>query len=224
MSLAAESAWPPSARPVRRAGAVPVEFVGLARRYRSKIAVAHSHAEPAAERLIEPYRPRSGFEPWPRLTMLERLSRRWRALPTGNRVPSASRYAAGKVEIADLWLTPARISLPTWADDELALCLTLRVIEIAPPDFSDTSLTVATVGLHALARRYERGVGRTDAAVLRDLLALGPGYLSTFREEVEAGADFAIPLPCGGIWIGAATELDGNPLLGVRTFVDGDAR
>lgn len=75
--------------------------------------------------------------------------------------------------------------------------------------------------LHALARRYERGTCRDDAAVLRDLLALAPGYVSTFQDndEIEEGADFAIQAPAGaGFWLGAVKS--DPPELVVRTFIE----
>src|ERR1700681_139832 len=97
MPLAAESAPSRAELPkpgqlsVRRVGSVPLEFIGLARLFRTKIAAAASVAEPAAERLIAPFRPRPGFLPMPRRAMLERLKRRWRAIPEDNRFPSARR-------------------------------------------------------------------------------------------------------------------------------------
>jgi hypothetical protein len=161
--------------------------------------------------------------------MLERLSRRWWALPTGNRFPSARHCCdAGRLEFGDLWLRPSSLLQPGWSDNEPAVLLSLRVIAIEPPSFSDESLIVATIGLHALARRYERGAGRADAAILRDLLALVPGYVATFQDndEIEDGDDFAIPAPAGGgLWIGAAKVGGGVPsVLAVRTFIDTSTR
>jgi hypothetical protein len=77
--------------------------------------------------------------------------------------------------------------------------------------------------LHELARRYQRGAGRDNVSVLRDLLGLAPGYATTFRDndEIEDGADFAIPVAAGGVWIGAAKSERGCPQeLVVRTFIE----
>jgi hypothetical protein len=123
-----------------------------------------------------------------------------------------------------LLLQPGRLLLPGWDGDELAVVLKLRVVTIEPPSFSDVSVCVAVVGLHAIARRYERGTGREDAAVRRDLLTLAPGYVATFQDndEIEDGDDFSIPAPAGGgFWIGAASQSGGaDPVLLVRTFVE----
>jgi hypothetical protein len=209
---------------IRRTGNVPLEYIGRARLYRSKIATANAVAEPEVERLLAPFRPRPGFVPWPRHTMLRSLARRWGALPRGNRFPSAAKRCCdvGKIELADLWLKPSRLLQPGWSDNELAITLSLRIVSIEPPSFSDESLIVAQIGLHALARRYERGADRTEAAVLNDLLGLAPGYVATFGDpdEIEDGDDFAIPAPAGGgFWIGAASQTGTAPKLLVRTFI-----
>jgi hypothetical protein len=206
---------PPGAR-------VPLEFIGLARQFRTRIAAAHAKAEPAGERLISAFRPRPGFIPIPRHAMIAKLARRWRALPGGNRLSSVIRCAAGKLEIVEMRASPWRLSCPGWEDDELAILLTLRAISLAPPVFSDDSTTFASIGLHALARRYQRSTDRADVAIGRDLLALGQGYGAVVTDGDEiCGGEFAIPAAGGGCWIGAAVSEPGRPpLLAVRTFVE----
>jgi hypothetical protein len=93
-----------------------------------------------------------------------------------------------------------------------ALAIVLRSLAVKPPAFEERSIVLACVGLHALARRYQRGAARDDAAVLADLHPLGRGGLEAFRD----GGEFAIPAPGGGRWIGAVAPHDRTVM--VRTF------
>jgi hypothetical protein len=72
---------------------------------------------------------------------------------------------------------------------------------------------IAGVGLHALARRYQRGADRTDTAVLGDLLPIATDY----RAVARAKGEFSIPAG-GGSWIGACGPFDAVAI--VRTFVE----
>jgi hypothetical protein len=199
----------------RRAGdRVPVECVGQARLLRSRISASTSAADEATEALIVPFRPRPGFTPMPQRRMLDRLARRWRALPAGNRICVSSTFEAKKLTMLDVRVEPSRISLPGWADGELALALVLRTIMLKPPAFFEVTVPLAQVGLHAIGRRFERGVDRSAAAVLRDLAPLACAWPTT----IEGGREFTVPVGAGGRWIGAVMQAEA-PVLVVRTFV-----
>jgi hypothetical protein len=149
---------------------------------------------------------------------LARLARRWRALPPYGRLRSIVRPEPGKLQIAEMRAFPYRLTLPGWdqGEDELAVAVVLRIVVIRPPTtFIDNETIVAVAGLHALARRFERGAPRTDAAVMRDLTTCGAAW----RDTVTAGGEFALPASAGR-WRGAvmATEA-GAPLLAVRTYL-----
>jgi hypothetical protein len=210
----------PRAQPLpERAGAaspgrVPAEFVGLARRLRDEIAAAYPEAEIRRETLIYPFRPRPGFVPMPRHTALKRLANKLRSPPALGRLRAVAKFEAGELRVVELWAKPAKLEHDDWAEDEPALAILLRSITIRPPEFAETNHRITGIGLHALARRYQRGT-RSDRAVLADLLALAEGYPAA----VAAGGEFAIPVPGGGRWIGAVAP--GEAVAIVRTFVDG---
>src|SRR5437764_14911833 len=109
----------------------------------------------------------------PRQAHLAALHRRWRALPAFGRMRLTSKFDKGRLRITEMRVEPDRISLPGWDSGELALAIVLRMLTIRPPAFSQRMMPLAFIGLHALARRYERGAARDDAAVLRDLAPLG---------------------------------------------------
>ena len=143
----------------------------------------------------------------------------WRALPATGRLLLTAEFnpkPEPKLLIAEVRCVPTRLVLPDWDADELALSIWLRSIRIRPPECRETTTFLAVVGLHALARRFERGERRADAAVLRDLAPVGRGYPAA----VAAGVEFAIPAGTGR-WIGAVMQASGAPVLAVRTFLDG---
>ncbi len=193
---------------------IPVQYIGQARQLRNRLAVAYSDHEAAAERLIAPFRARPGFAPMPPHAWLRALAQDWRALPGFGRLRLFAEFdrEAG-LRIAELRVVPSRIKLAGWTEDEPAVAVELRSVVIRPPDFKDAKLTMATAGLHGLARRYQRDASRDDASVLRDLFALTRGV----PRASLAGGEFAIPAAGGGRWIGSAS--DGGAVL-VRTFVD----
>jgi hypothetical protein len=195
-------------------GRVPAEFIGLARQLRRRIVKAHPEAAMAAEQLTLPLRPREDFAPIYGRSVLRVAAARWRALPAFGRLHQVTQLAAGKLELIDLRVEPSRIEAERWDADEPALALSLRTIVIEPPAYDEKDRLIVGIGLHALARRYERGSQRTDAAVLRDLVPLALAY----PEIARARGEFAIPLSGGGRWIGTV----GSPtdaVAVVRTFV-----
>ena len=88
----------------------------------------------------------------------------------------------------------------------------LRDLTITPK-FTEVNRRIAGFGLHSIARRFERGGDRTDAAVLADFSALAAGYAAA----VAARGEFEITVPSGGRWIGAFGP--GDAVVIVRTFI-----
>jgi hypothetical protein len=201
--------------PRRGGGRVPVEWIGQARLLRSGVAASSTVIDAATEALIAPFRPRPGFTPMPQRRMLDRLARRWRALPNANRIRFSSKFEERKLVLLDVRVEPGRISLPGWSEGELALSLILRTTMLKPPAFFEVALPLAHVGLHAIARRFQRGIDRAAVAVLRDLAPLAQAWPAT----IDGGQEFEIPTGTGGRWIGAVMQAAEVPVLLVRTFI-----
>src|SRR5665647_1627305 len=94
-------------------------------------------------------------------------------------------------------------------------------MRLSASEFSFTNAPLATISLHALARRYQRGFNNSDAAISTDLHALSrppPGLLDNF-------GDFYIATE-SGFWVGPVVEIEdrGGParILVARTFVTED--
>jgi len=198
-------------------GRVPVAFIGLARALRGRVAEAHAAREAAAERMLAPFRATARFTPMPRHKLLKVLAAAWRVLPDPGRLFLLAEAEGGRLRITEIRAAPSRLMMGGWDAGEPALSLMLRDVRIVPPDFRETAALLAIVGLHALARRYERCHVRTDPAVLRDLAPVGRSY----ADAVGRGGEFAIQTAGGGRWIGAVMASGDAPVLAVRTFVEG---
>lgn len=189
---------------------VPVEFVGLARQLRRRVVDEERRFVDEVERLVAPLRPRGRFTPVARQVVLEMLGLAWRRRSPLGRLRLVVNYARPRLDIVDLRLADARVY--GWSgDDEPALAVVLHHVGIAPPAPTRESVTmIAALGLHALARRFQRGADRSDAAVLADLVELA----LRAPDAVAAGGEFEVATP-NGRWVGAT--IDGYAL--VRTYV-----
>jgi hypothetical protein len=94
--------------------------------------------------------------------------------------------------------------------DELAVSVTSVTLGLQGDVLISDRRLLADVGLHALARRYERGTDRHDTAVLSDLALLAHAHESA----VALGSAFTI-----AGWRGEVCLVAGAPVLCVRTFV-----
>lgn len=72
---------------------------------------------------------------------------------------------------------------------------------------------IASLSLHALARRYQRGFDTSDAMILSELKALAMCH----ADVVQTPGDFAIG-GSGGNWVGEVGLRDGMPVMAVRSF------
>lgn len=85
-----------------------------------------------------------------------------------------------------------------------------------------TANIIASISLHALARRYQRGFDTTDSAILSELRELALRHAGI----VEALGDFAVAGD-GGAWCGevASTQVAEVvvPVLAIRTFTPAGA-
>lgn len=195
---------------------VGMEYIGLARVLRAKIAVDYGRAELLIRELLRPLQPRRRFTPVPTHALMREVKARWIDVPPLSRLSVLADFTDGKLRLGETRLAPAMMKFAAWGatEPEPAIAvLAIAVICQPPKKFATERVLLADVGLHALARRFERG-NCDDDAVLCDLAELAHGY----RSAVAGGGDFAIEAG-GGRWIGAVTTVKGAPVLAVRTFV-----
>jgi hypothetical protein len=87
--------------------------------------------------------------------------------------------------IADVRVAPATITNEMGGGPdqrETCLCIVRITLEISPKRAAWKTATIASLGLHGLARRYQRGFDVTDDAVLLDL-----GLLATRTRADQRG-------------------------------------
>ena len=188
---------------------VPKLCVGLARTLRSRIAAEHPRVLKLRTELIETIKPRRGFRKY----QTQRIADCWTyILPAFGRLALiAEAPSPGRLKIAELRAIPCRMTFDAWdGADELAIAVELLTLILDKGRFAKATKIYADVGLHALARRYERGEDRSDDAVLADLRPLAEGH----AQAVTNGGDFVI-----AGWRGTITQVQGKPVLAVRTFV-----
>lgn len=205
----------------RRARVVPAEFVGRARHLINRVNADYGQWQTEAEALLLSLVPRAGFRVRPRVEGLRNVARAWDRLPALGRVISSAKVVGRRLSIIEFRARPLRMSLDFWrpGSDEITLEIFGRGIEVDLPRgvFKDTERCVVSVGIHALARRFERSLDRRDESVLSDLVPLvvdGASILANGDEEevrivVESGS-----------WRGNLVNADGNLMITIRTFYD----
>jgi hypothetical protein len=192
-----------------------MEFVGLARQFRNKVVAEEQAFLDDISPMVAPLRPRERFRPVPRQVVVRILGRAWRSREPLGRLDLVTRYDKPRLDLIDIRAVPAEIYCDAWVgDDEPALAIVLHHVGIAPPaPLRESSTMLASLGLHALARRYQRGADQSIDAVLADLRELAVRA----PDAVIAGGEFEVATPSGGRWIGAVVD---RRYALVRTFLD----
>jgi hypothetical protein len=199
---------------IRHRGRVPAQFVGLARDLRNRILKSSARTDAIAEALISPLRRKPGFTPMPRHRLLASIPRKWRQMADLGRLNLIAEFERGVLRISELRVVADGVTISDegWAEDEPGLAVALYDLIISPPRFSERMRPIAVLGLHALARRYQRSLDRTDAGVLANIRPLANGGLAAIKTPGE----FSIQAPGGGRWVSSVQP--GDKILLIRTF------
>jgi len=206
---------------------VPAEFTGKARVLHAAIA---GEDEPTgrlvaalADRITDRIKQRRN--PIPRADTLKAVAYAWRhTMPPRSRLALDISLERKSLRIHEMRLSSSEYRSAAWDDDNRERGLVIMAIELeaAPFHYQFTTSTLAHISQHAIARRLQRGRGGGEAAVLRDLRALGEAHPGLV--DRPDGAEFVVPAGGGG-WRGAvqttrdrAAKAPGKLLL-VRTFL-----
>lgn len=189
---------------------------GCARVLRSRIAAADAQWRAASDALLAPLTGTNTTR-FSRRTLAARFGTDWRALP-GKLGRLKLRIAPS--DVLEIRLAPFGISWDGRDGDDPGIALIVRSVSLGQAPTDDTRI-IAVVGLHALARRFERAIAgkRDEKAALRDLAALCD--LAAWKPGLRGlVAEFDIAAPGGGFWRGSVMKFqDGAPAAAVRTFV-----
>ena len=197
---------------MRRPHVVPKEFVGLARTLMRQIGPAVDRdREAAIGALIAPLRPRARFIPMPTHRLLAAIAAEYLDLADRGRLHLQATFDKRRgLEIDEVQVLPAKLDFGD-ADLQHVIALVSYRLSALPPAFSERKRCVAIVGLHAMARRFERG-DRTAATVKADLLELACAALVV--SDVRGPLEIAVG---AGKWCGTRFEGRETPL--IRTWL-----
>jgi hypothetical protein len=116
-----------------------------------------------------------------------------------------------------------------WSDPEPAISVSLVHYTLqltTPAACAYRREPLALIGIHALARRYQRGIDNTDLAIIADISALEMHVPRLISADNPINADDpAFSLSCAsGVWVGAVetvrmSEGPDQRLLYVRSFL-----
>jgi hypothetical protein len=200
---------------------VPVEFVGKARAFRRPLVADHPAAIAMVDRLALPFHARFRSRQPPTIGALAGLTHAWRErMPSSGRLHLVINTARARLTIVETRAAPATFRFDDWdeGDVETAIVITSLTLIVSPELFRFGNTPVASVPLHALARRFQRGWDVSDAAVRADLAALA----CPCPDVLASGGEFTVPL-ADGCWVGTVTEIEarGEParILVVRSFI-----
>jgi hypothetical protein len=212
----------------RIASALPAEFRGKARAFRSTLAAADQQVAPAIAQIMEPLLARRARHPVPRPEMLSGAVRQWRELmPEQGRLDLVIEASRRSLRLVELRASAASLHLARWQDDgvELAAMVVAITLRAGPDVLTCETKSLATISLHALARRCQRGRDTSARVVLADLKALALAH----AEVLQVGGPFTVPA-VDGRWAGEVLRLrqrDGGgatvPIVAARTFFAFDA-
>jgi hypothetical protein len=206
-------------RPVSAPKRVPAEFIGLARQFRRQVLAVDPEVDRGLSLIagqlgcllgrLRGFRP--GYVP--------DLGATWsRLVPAGLSFEREVKRGRDGVMASEVRITGSRWRNDAWhggADDwEDGVSLTALAVSTYSGKVKVVIRPLAAVSLHALARRYQRGAGRADAAIVRDLQVIADW--PDGADSIAAG---------NGFWRGASVRAtDDNQqaaidMLAVRTFL-----
>jgi hypothetical protein len=208
--------------------AVPAEFRGLARQLYQRACVEDDAFTVAFNHIAEPVIARLLRHPFRNLRdgTLATLAEQWEALSGEFRIAMRSRLdrRGRSGDIIDIRIRPVALATDTWEE----LALDVKAICLDAPMHRGMHLpqTIASIGFHAIARRFQRCSDHSDWAIKADMAAL---VLANVNDEVKypTGKEFRIPTPRGA-WLGITRPVgmdNGRSSVHfvVRTFLDKDA-
>ena len=179
---------------------VPVEVMRQARYFRDGLMSVSLDCGGKMNAIVAPLLARWRRSPIPRPETLLDAARAWRALPEFGRLDLTITTGKRALCVQELRVSASDFRARDWTVDEPGLSVLGVVLEVAAHRCVFDILSLATVSLHALARRYQRGFAITDAAIMHDLHMLAKAHAEL--GSADAATEFEVVVPGGGRWVG----------------------
>lgn len=201
--------------------------LGKARDLCRRLVATEAAALATVEELLKPLRARLQRHPSPRHDMLVQLVRRWKAeVPATNRLAIWSDLHGNKLHLLDCRVSPGSYRLDEWNDgyNEHGLIVQNHEVLVGPGACRIATTPLLLIGLHALARWYERSADPTEATLFSEFLLLLRHRHARLTATNSPEWEF-LCRTSNGEWRGessTADNLDGkldNGCVRVQTFV-----
>jgi hypothetical protein len=195
---------------------VPFEFVGRARTFRARVGAEDDAIGRAVLEIMRPLQARRRRSKTFRPADLVDAERQFRQLPSAGRLSLKVERDKTGLRIEELRCASGKIRFAEWqngaTDPDIGIMRIALEATSWGPAFVAGDL-IASLSLHALARRYQRGFRTDDAAIMSELKAMALCH----ADIVETRGDFAVG-GSGGNWVGEVGLRDSMPVLAVRSF------
>jgi hypothetical protein len=138
-------------------------------------------------------------------------------LPSAGRLALTIERDKTGLRIEELRVAAGKIRFVAWEDGGSEVDVGIVRIELQAVSWKPAFVVgdlIASLSLHALGRRYQRGFDTSDAAILAEMRTIALCQ----PDIVEANGAFSIP-GNGGSWVGEVGQRDAMPMLAIRSFV-----
>jgi hypothetical protein len=142
--------------------------------------------------------------------------RQYRQLPSAGRLSLKVERDKHGLRIEELRVAAGRVRFCSWAGDASDPDIGVMRIELQATSWGQCYVVgdlVASISLHALGRRFQRGFRTDDESILSELKALALCH----ADIVETLGDFSIAGD-GGTWVGEIGLRDAMPVMAIRSF------
>lgn len=193
---------------------VPREFLGMAREFRNVLVAEDPGAGEQQNAIAAGLRARLPKGSLPRPEALKAAAKAWREVPATGRLQLEIELSIRRLVIRELRVGAADNRFPGWKEWEDSFVILLTGFSLVRWNFQYHYEMLASISLHGLARRFQRGADNSTDAVVADISAL-----ATSTPECTAPGRFEVRV-ADGRWAGRVVPVrDGAPVLAARTFL-----
>jgi hypothetical protein len=147
--------------------------------------------------------------------------RQFRALPSAGRLSLRIDRDKHGLKIEELRCAAGKIRFAEWAGDAADPDIGVMKIELQAVSWGQCFVAgdlVASLSLHALGRRFQRGFRTDDESILSEFRSMARCH----PDIIQTPGDFSIPGD-GGLWVGEIGLRDAMPVMAIRSFKPGGA-
>lgn len=199
----------------------PAEFRGQARAFLNRIAAAEPEYLKSLAGVMLPLRDRYHRRAKLPAGDTAAAEEAWiEKLPTFGRIDIETRSSRVRLYVRELRAFARMEGFDEWAGaSEPALVVMVVGVDLRRDHLDAKKAVLATIGLHALARRFQRGFDTSDEALFSEFRAIA----AVANDIIDAREVFRIQVP-DGVWAGAVASVtdergERSHVVSIRTFI-----